>query len=214
MEAGLRKLVLTTHVTASVGWLGALAVFLAHAVVSLTSDDKQIVQAADLAMGLSAWFVILPLSIASLTTGLVQALGTQWGLFRHFWVLAKLLLTVLATVVLLLKLAPIKFLADVATEAGVSSIDLTGLRTSILVHAVGGLLILITTTTLGVFKPRGMTRYGIRKLHLEGDTSVVRGMPGWAKAFAAIATALIVLIALMMLTGEHGPAAHAPQWPR
>ena len=200
---------LTAHVAASVGWLGALAVFLAHALIGLTSADKQMVQAADLAMGLSAWFVILPLCIASLITGLVQALGTQWGLFRHFWVLAKLFLTVFATVVLLLKLAPIKYLADVAM-AGASSIDLTGLRTSILVHAVGGLLILITTTTLGVFKPRGMTRYGIRKLHLDGDTSVVRGVPGWAKAFAAIATALIVLIALMMLTGEHGPAAHAP----
>lgn len=50
------------------------------------------VRAAALAMGLTAWFVILPLSLAALTTGLVQALGTAWGSFRHYWILFKLLL--------------------------------------------------------------------------------------------------------------------------
>jgi hypothetical protein len=211
MGPGLRKLALTAHVTASVGWLGALAVFLAHAVVSVTSDDKQMVQAADLAMGLSAWFVILPLCIASLTTGLVQAFGTPWGLFCHFWVLAKLFLTVVATVVLLLKLGPIKYLADAAAEVGASGLDLTGLRTSILVHAVGGLLILLTTATLAVFKPQGMTRYGVRKHHLEADALGARGTPYWWKVFAVAATILIALTALMMLSGGHGPTAHIPK---
>ena len=39
---------------------------------------------AYLAMDLIGWFVIVPLSLASLLTGLVQALGTTWGLFRHY----------------------------------------------------------------------------------------------------------------------------------
>ncbi|UUZ65482.1 hypothetical protein LP417_13840 [Polaromonas sp. P1-6] len=86
MTPRLRKFVLTAHVTASVGWLGALAVFLAHALASLLSEDAQMVRAASLAMGVAAWFVILPLSLASLITGLVQALGTSWGLFRHYWI--------------------------------------------------------------------------------------------------------------------------------
>jgi hypothetical protein len=116
MTPPLRKLALTAHVTTSVGWLGALAVFLGHALASLISQDEQMVRAASLAMGLTAWFVILPLSLASLTTGLVQALGTAWGLFRHYWVLFKLLLTAVATIVLLLKLGPIRYLADMAAE--------------------------------------------------------------------------------------------------
>jgi hypothetical protein len=103
MTPAIRKLTLTAHVTASVGWLGALAVFLAHALASLISEDDQMVRAASLAMGLTAWFVILPLSLASLITGLVQALGTAWGLFRHYWILFKLLLAAVATIVLLLK---------------------------------------------------------------------------------------------------------------
>ena len=63
-----RKLLLTTHVVASIGWVGALAVFMAHAIASLTSQDPFIVRAACLAMALTAWFVILPLSLASLIT--------------------------------------------------------------------------------------------------------------------------------------------------
>jgi hypothetical protein len=50
MTPQVRKLALSAHVTASVGWVGALAVFLAHALVSLSSEDSHIVRAADLAM--------------------------------------------------------------------------------------------------------------------------------------------------------------------
>lgn len=98
MTPAFRKLALTVHIIASVGWVGAVAVFLAHAIASTSSQDALLVRAACLAMGLTAWFVILPLSLTSLVTGLVQALGTAWGLFRHYWVLAKLLLTGLATI--------------------------------------------------------------------------------------------------------------------
>jgi hypothetical protein len=60
---GLRKLALTAHVTSSVGWLGAVAGFLALAVAGLTSEDAQMVRAAYLAMELTGWFVIVPLRI-------------------------------------------------------------------------------------------------------------------------------------------------------
>jgi hypothetical protein len=79
-----RKFALTAHVACSVGWLGADVGFLALAVAGLTSQDAQLVRAAYLAMELTTWFVIVPLAFASLLTGLVQALGTKWGLFRHY----------------------------------------------------------------------------------------------------------------------------------
>lgn len=199
MTPPVRKLMLTVHVTASIGWLGALAVFLAHAVASLNSQDEQIVRAACLAMGIAAWFVILPLSLASLMTGLVQALASAWGLFRHYWVLFKFLLTAVATSVLLLKLAPISYLADVAARATFSSDDLLGLRTSLMVHAAGGLLVLLTTATLAVYKPTGIIQYG-----------AVASMPRWVKVFGAVVIALIGLVVIMMLAGGHGPGAHMP----
>ncbi len=162
MTPRLRKFALTAHVTSSVGWLGAIAVFLALAVAGLTVEDAQMVRAAYLAMELTVWSVLVPLALASLLTGLVQSLGTTWGLFRHYWVLAKLLLTIVATIVLLMYTQTISYIAGIAAE----SADLRELRNpSPVLHAGVALLVLLATTTLAVYKPRGMTRYGRRKQH-------------------------------------------------
>src|SRR5687768_7396219 len=117
MTPGLRKLALTAHVTASVGWLGAVVVFFALAVIGLTSQDAQTVRAAYLVMEPTAWLVLVPLAFASLLTGLVQALGTPWGLFRHYWVLFKLLINVFATIILLMYMQTLDYLAGVAATS-------------------------------------------------------------------------------------------------
>ncbi len=70
MTPRLRKFALSAHVTASVGWLSAVAGFLALAVAGLTRQDAQMVRAAYLAMVLTGWFVIVPLSLASLPNSL------------------------------------------------------------------------------------------------------------------------------------------------
>src|SRR5688572_15530400 len=116
MHPRVRRLALTAHVTSSVGWLGAVTAFLGLAVVGLTGHDPQTVRGAYLVMEPAAWFVLVPLAIASLLTGLVQALGTTWGLFRHYWVVFKLLITVVATTVLLIYMETFSFMADVAAD--------------------------------------------------------------------------------------------------
>lgn len=214
MTQPIRKLTLTAHVTASIGWIGALAVFFAHALAGLLSQDEQIVRAVSLAMGITAWFVILPLGLASFATGLVQALGTAWGLLRHYWILFKLLLTAVATIVLLLKLGPISYLAEEAARASFSSTDLIELRTSVMVHAGGGLLVLLTAATLAVYKPQGMTPYGVRRQREpsgagNGSGSAV-GTPRWVKVFGIVLVILILMLGAMSLLGGHGPGAHIP----
>lgn len=165
MTPRLRKFALTAHITSSVGWLGAVTGFLALAVAGLTSQDAQMVRAAYLAMGLTAWFVIVPLSLASLLTGLVQSLGTKWGLFRHYWVLVKFLIAIFATIALLIHTQPISLLAGVAAETTLSSANLREPRIQLVVAAGAALLVLLVATTLAVYKPRGRTRYGRRKQH-------------------------------------------------
>ena len=160
MAPRLRKLALTAHVAASVGWLGAVVVFLALAVIGLTSQDAQTVRGAYLVMEPAAWLVLVPLAVASLVTGLVQSLGTPWGVIRHYWVVFKLLINVFATIVLLLYMETFHYLADVAA----ASDDLVVMRNaSPLLHAVLALLVLLAATVLAVFKPRGMTPYGQRQ---------------------------------------------------
>jgi hypothetical protein len=162
MAPGLRKFVLTAHLTFSVGFIGAAVAYLALGVSAVTSEDAQTVRAAWIAMELIGWYVIVPLALAALLTGLVMALGTPWGLFRHYWVLITLVLTIFATVILLLHMPSVSSLADVAREA--DSATLGGLGGD-LFHAGGGLLVLLVITVLNVYKPRGLTPYGWRKQH-------------------------------------------------
>jgi hypothetical protein len=161
MTPRLRKFALTAHVTCSVGWIGAVVVFLALAVVGLASQDAQTVRGAYLVMEPAARFVLVPLAFASLLTGIVQSLGTAWGLFRHYWVLFKLLITVLVTIVLLSYMETFGFMAGVA---GDPSADLGVVRNaSPSIHAALALLVLLVATVLAVYKPRGTTRYGQRR---------------------------------------------------
>ncbi len=164
MTPRLRKLALTAHITCSVGWLGAVVVSLALAVAGLTSQDAQIVRAAYLMLEVTGWFILVPLSFASLLTGLIQSLGTMWGLFRHYWVLIKLLINVMAVIVLLMYMQTLRYLAAVAAETTWASGDLSGLRSaSPVIHAGAALLLLLVATILSVYKPKGLTQYGRRK---------------------------------------------------
>ena len=168
MSPGVRKVVLTAHVTFSVGWIGAAAAFLALVVAAMTSQDPHRLRAAWTAMELSGWFAIVPLAVASLLTGLVMSLGTRWGLFRHYWVLISFVLTLLAAAVLLGNMQAVSFFARIAAEGDSADVDALrrGLRSELL-HAGVGLVLLLVIQGLNVYKPRGVTPYGRRKLREE-----------------------------------------------
>src|SRR5437764_10243401 len=114
MTAPLRKFALTLHLTCSVGWIGAVLAYLGLVVAATISQDSRTLQASWIAMELIGWYIIVPLALASLLTGLVMALGTPWGLFQHYWVLLSLVLTILATVVLLVHMQTVSDVADIA----------------------------------------------------------------------------------------------------
>jgi hypothetical protein len=160
VSPGLRKFALTAHVVSSVGWLGAVVAFLALAVAGLVSDDAQTVRAVYIAAEPLTWFVIIPLAVASLVTGIAQSLVTTWGLFRHYWVVFKLLIAVGATAVLLMYTETVGFFADLA-EAGRGLGELRA--PTFVLHSGAALVLLLTATVLAVYKPQGMTRYGRRK---------------------------------------------------
>jgi hypothetical protein len=108
------------------------------------------------------WAVIVPRCLTSLGTGIVQSIGTPWGLFRHYWVVVKLVLTVVATVLLLLHTQPIGHLGYVAAAGACLDADLDGLRMQLVVDATAALAVLLGATALAVYKPRGLTPVGRR----------------------------------------------------
>lgn len=163
MKPSIRKLALTAHIASSVGWLGAVIGFLALAAASLTSRDAQELRGLYLAMALSGWYVIVPLCLASLLTGLVMSLGTKWGLFRHYWVSTKFLLTVVSALILFEFTQTLNYLGVLAAETTIPIDELRKLSQSPVIHSGGGLLVLLVNTTLSVYKPWGRTRYGLKE---------------------------------------------------
>ncbi len=218
MKPGLRKFTLVAHIVLSVGWLGAVVAYLALAVCGLTNTDTLLMRAAYLSMDLIVRDVIVPLSLATLAAGLVEALGTGWGLFRHWWVSAKFLLTTGATLVLLRHVRVVSQVAAAAREATFSVADSRMLRTQLIVHAAGGLVVLLAITVLSVYKPWGMTPYGEavrqkrRKIAAPAmlDRPVVAeesgaGGPRWAYIVGLHVLGLAVLFLVVHVAGGRMP---------
>jgi uncharacterized membrane protein len=158
MNTHARQLTLFGHITTSVGWMGAVAAFLTLALTGLNGQDAERVRAAYLAMEPITWYIIVPLSFASLLTGLALAVGTRWGLLRHFWIIIKLLINVLSIVLLLLHTGMIHEVASAAAKTNFSVGDLRGSRVHLVTASSAALAALLFATMLSVFKPRGMTR--------------------------------------------------------
>lgn len=223
MTPPFRKFALTAHVTFSVGWLGAVIAYLALAIVGLMTRDVSLARAVYLSLELIGWLVIVPLSFAALLTGLVPSLGTPWGLLRYYWILAKFLLTAVATVVLLCHMPAVSRMAEIAADTALSSGDFRALRIQLVVHAAGGLLVLLAVTSLSIYKPWGMTPYGRRKQNerrtvaqtdLVYPNSGVRPIlgpatiaPRWLYVVGLHAIGLVLLFAVMHFTGIH-PHGH------
>lgn len=165
MAPGARKFTLTVHVVSSIGWLGAVVTFLALAVVGLASSQPEMVRGAYMAMEVNYVVAVVPFGLVSLVSGIVASLGTRWGLFKHYWVLVKLLVTIPASFLMLVHVQPVSYLAGIAAKTTLASSDFAALRVQLVAYAVAATLILLTMTVLSVYKPRGRTRYGRRKQH-------------------------------------------------
>lgn len=208
----LRRFTFTTHVTSSVGWLGAVIVFISLAAIGLSSEDEATVRGAYLVMAPAAWFALVPLAHASLLSGIALSLGTTWGLFRHYWVVVKLIITLFSTVILLIYMGTFRQMAGVAADP-VAELGLVR-NPSPLVHGILALILLLVATVLAVYKPFGMTPYGARKRHEQrprstsiGNEETTPAAPAAAPprrsqlvGIVAIALALLLLL-LMHLTG-------------
>lgn len=159
MSPRFQKFALFAHIVFSVGWFGAIMPYLALAIAGLASQDVLTVRASFLSMELIGWYVIVPFSLAALLSGLVQSLITQWGLFRYGWLFAKFLLTIVAIVILFQHMRVVSQVSRMAKESTLSGADFL----QELVHAGGGLLVVLAAMTLSIFKPWGMTPWSRRR---------------------------------------------------
>ena len=160
MSPSVRKLALATHLAFSLGWVGAVVAYLALGLSAVNTEDPESIRAAWVGMEVTGWYAVVPLAVGSLLTGTVMALGSRWGLFRHYWVLFSFALTALSTFVLLVHMPDVSAQARVARDAEGATLESLG---GDLLHPALGLGVLLTILVLNVYKPSGLTRYGWRK---------------------------------------------------
>ena len=221
MTPRFKKFALIAHISFPVGWFGAVVPYLALAIAGLAGRDEQMARAAYLSMELIGWFVIVPFSFAALLSGLVQSLGTRWGLFRHWWILAKFALTVIAVIVLLRHMTAVSHMARIAAETALFGADFRALQIQLLIHPSAGLLVLLAAMMLSVFKPWGMTPYGRRKISqanapsLRSDDAMPVDKPvfatcslRWGRIIGVHAVILVLLFVVILHVTGGGMRAH------
>ena len=217
MTSQIRKLALTAHITSTLSWLGAIVGFLALAIAGVRSNDVQLVRGTYLSMELIGWYVLVPLCVASLLTGLMMSLGTSWGLFRHYWVVIKFVITIVSAVILFMYTQTLEQLGDLARN---STLSVEALRNgSPLLHSSAAIAALLVNTVLSIYKPRGITAYGRNKVDrhrlpveppvaLSSTTTTAferdwaKRTPRWVYVLGIHAIGLVVLFLIAHLTGR------------
>jgi hypothetical protein len=145
-----RKAVLTAHVVTAVGWLGVDLVLLTFGVAGLSGADPELVYPAQSLVGR---LLFTPLSLLVWLIGVVNAIGTPWGLLRHRWVLVKLLLTTVMLGLVLFLLYP------GLVEAGAAAGALPRRdRVNLVVAPAVSTSLLLFATVLSTYKPWGRVR--------------------------------------------------------
>ncbi len=152
LKRSARRSLLVAHVAVSVSWLGLTVGLLTLGIAAFSTGDPATAQAATRAMKIFGDWLIVPIALFSLVSGLVLALRTPWGLARHRWVWTKFWLTLITVALSIFSLRPG---IDEAAARGAVDIDL------VVAPSVATATYLFVTA-ISVLKPWGPTRRGRR----------------------------------------------------
>ena len=165
-----RQILRTLHLVSSAGWFGVGVAQLGLHVIANGTDRPALRFHAYEISGMFGQLLSAPLAITSLATGIVLAALTPWGVFRHRWIVAKLVLTCAVIGFASTGLASwsdrVTERAAEATAAGVGWESGTGL----LWVSTAVLAVLLFLVVISVVKPWGRSRR-------DAGTSTGAGMP-------------------------------------
>ena len=145
----MRKLLLIVHVVAAVSLIGADLVLLALGISGTRGADPLTVYPA---ASLVASWLIAPLVVVALGTGVLQAVLSQWGLLRYWWVTIKLAATVVFTGIVLFVLVP--RLAASSDDATAAETFTRAERLPLAIIPALAITVLVGLVSLAIVKPR------------------------------------------------------------
>ncbi|WP_369211484.1 DUF2269 domain-containing protein [Streptomyces flavofungini] len=154
-----RRVTLVVHAVGAAGWLGLTLGLVALALTALSTESHAATEAAVRSMKVFTDWLVLPIALLTLLSGLLLSLGTPWGLARHRWVHTKFWLTLVATAASAFALRPGINDAVATVAAGDPVTDAADLAAGPLV-SLGAYVFM---TVLSVLKPWGLTRRGRKR---------------------------------------------------
>ncbi|MGW2560604.1 DUF2269 domain-containing protein [Streptomyces sp. NPDC001514] len=158
LKRPVRRATLVVHVSASAGWLGLSLGLLGLSVAAVASGSPAVAEASYRSMAVFANWLMIPVALLTLGSGLLLSLGTPWGLARYRWVWTKFWLTLITTALTAFSLRPGVNTAAKEAAAGIPVTDPSGLLAAPIVSLSAYLFM----TAISVLKPWGMTRRGRR----------------------------------------------------
>jgi hypothetical protein len=157
LSPALRKAVLVLHIVTAISWMGVDIALLALLITARTTDDPALVASGFTAVRMIVPVAVPPLSLGILATGLFLGLGTRWGVLRYWWVVVKLLLSLVMTALVFVSLVPAVNTIAVAAPGTISAdalrASLGALPTMLLFPPVVSFLMLGVAAVLSIFKP-------------------------------------------------------------
>jgi hypothetical protein len=154
LGARARKVTLIVHLASAAAWLG-MDVVLGVLVVGGLGATPQVASAMAVAIGAFIGWPIVAVALLTLGSGVVLAVGSKYGLLRTWWVIVKLVLTLVLIVLVLVLLVP--SVAELATEARTLGDPFT-LDQQMLFPPVVSSSALLFAMALSVIKPWGRRR--------------------------------------------------------
>lgn len=152
-----RQAVLVLHAVTGISWMGVDIALLVLLITARTTNDATLVVSGFNAIRMIVPVAVPPLSLGILVTGLLLGLGTPWGLVRYWWVLVKLILSLVMTILVFVSLVPavnsIAVLSTTPMSADAVRASLGSLPTQLMFPPVVSFLMLGVATILSIFKP-------------------------------------------------------------
>ncbi|MFJ7064232.1 DUF2269 domain-containing protein [Streptomyces sp. NPDC101115] len=152
LQRPVRRALLVVHVAVSVSWLGLSVGLLTLGLIAYRTQDPSLTQAAYRAMKVFADWLLGPVALVTLGSGLVLSLGTPWGLARHRWVWIKFWITVATATATVFALRP-----EISHAAAAGVPD-----SSLVAAPIVSTTAYLFMTAISVLKPWGLTARGRR----------------------------------------------------
>ncbi len=159
-----RRTVLVAHVLFGVGWMGLDLGLLVLVLTGATSESGPTVAAAYTSARLVIPIVVPVLATGMLLTGILLGWGSKWGLVRWTWVLTKLVIGVILTVLVFVALVPgaLSIPTELTGTASEVRDAVGGAGTDLIFPPIVSFLALGFALVLSIWKPWGRTRWGER----------------------------------------------------